>query len=310
MKRVLTAAILIPLVILALFRAPLWLFTLLVLGVALLAAREYFDIAEKTGFRPFKAIGYLLLISEFAVLILFSFYRDSHLNVRDVGLLMGFGLFALFLVPLAVPFILLAAGMRRDPLSQMLPDAATSFLVYPYIGATLVCLPLLQIFPGGATYLLFLLLIVWAGDIAALYIGRAIGDRKLAPRVSPGKTREGATASIFAACGVGLLLFHFLNAVQHSLTKAHLADSLTSVLDPATRVPPAWKVLFFAICINVAAQLGDLVESALKRGAGLKDSGHLLPGHGGMLDRIDALLFALPVGLIFYIAGGMIRYFS
>lgn len=310
MKRVLTAVILIPIVIVVLFRAPLWLFTLLVLGVALLAAREYFDIAEKTGFRPFRAIGYLLLMSEFGVLAVFSFYRDSHLEVRDVGLLMGFGLFALFLIPLAVPFILLTVGMRRDPLSQMLPDAATSFLVYPYIGASLVCLPLLQVFPGGATYLLFSMLIVWAGDIAALYIGRAIGNRKLAPRVSPGKTREGATASIFAACGVGLLLFHFLHGVQHFLTKAHLADVSVSVFDPSTRVPQPWKVLIFAVCINVAAQLGDLVESALKRGAGLKDSGDLLPGHGGILDRIDALLFALPVALIFYIAGGMIRYFS
>ena len=164
MKRVLTAVVLIPLVILALFKAPLWLFTLLVLGVALLAAREYFDIAEATGFRIFRALGYLFLTAEFGILIFFSAYRDAHLEVRSFGLVMGFGLFVLILIPLSAPFTLMVAGMRRDPLSQMLPDAAASFMAYPYIGATLVCLPLLRILPGSAMYLLFLMLIVWAGD--------------------------------------------------------------------------------------------------------------------------------------------------
>jgi phosphatidate cytidylyltransferase len=78
---------------------------------------------------------------------------------------------------------------------------------------------------------------------------------------------------------------------------------------PAFELAPVWFVALFAGCVNVAAQLGDLVESALKRGAGVKDSGTLLPGHGGVLDRIDALLFALPIGLLFYFCG-MSRYFA
>ncbi len=315
MKRVLTAVILIPIVVLALFKAPLWLFTLLVLGVALLAAREYFDIAEATGFRPFRVLGYLFLISEFAILMFFSAYKDSHLQVKDFGLFMGFGLFVLFLIPLLAPFTLMVAGMSRDPLSQLLPDAAVSFMVYPYIGATMICLPLLRIFPGSATYLLFLMLMVWAGDIAALYVGRTLGTRKLAPRISPGKTWAGTTASVLGAIGIGLLLFHFANPIHNGLARAHLLGPSGSVLDSPfvsdSNMPlaPVWQVLAFAICINIAAQLGDLVESALKRGAGLKDSGGLLPGHGGVLDRIDALLFALPVGLIFFVVD-LGRYFN
>ena len=315
MKRVLTAVILIPIVVLALFKAPLWLFSLLVLGVALLAAREYFDIAEASGFRPMRDLGYALLVCEFAIFIFFSIYKDSHIEVREFGVLMGFGLFLVFLLPLASPFLFLTTGLRRDPLSQTLPDAAVSFMVYPYIGATTVCLPLLRLFPNGAVYLLFTMLTVWAGDIAGLYIGRAVGERKVAPRISPGKTREGCAASLFGAIIVASLLFHFANSIQHLLAQTHLISSSGSVLSSPSvgglnpRVAPFWRVLLFAICINLAAQLGDLVESALKRGAGVKDSGSLLPGHGGVLDRIDALLFALPVGLIFYVAG-MGRYFS
>ncbi len=198
MKRVLTAVILIPIVVVALFRAPLWLFTLLVLGVALLAAREYFDIAEKTGFRPMRAVGYLFLIGEFGTFLICSIYVDLLAYVKPFNFMMGFGIVALVLIPLASPFAFLVWGMSRDPLSQTLPDASVSFTVYPYIGATLICLPLLRAFPRSATFVLFLMLIVWAGDIAALYVGRAIGEHKLAPRISPGKTREGGAASYSA----------------------------------------------------------------------------------------------------------------
>ena len=314
MKRVLTAAVLIPLVILALFRAPVWLFTLLVLGVALLAAREYFDIAEKTGFKPFDAIGYLFLACEFGFVVFLSVYMERHFEVTQFGMLMGFGLTAVFLLPLAAPFLLLIGGMKRAQLSGILPDAGITFLLYPYIGGALVCLPLLRFFPNGATYLLFLMLLVWCGDIAAYYVGRAIGKHKLAPRISPGKSWEGSIASVVGAVIVGILLFRFVNPITEAFRSTHLlmqSSFRSSVLEATGRlpVPPIWFVALFAICVNVAAQLGDLVESALKRGAGMKDSGMLLPGHGGVLDRIDALLFALPVGLLFYFLG-MSRYFE
>jgi phosphatidate cytidylyltransferase len=317
-KRVLTAVILIPLVVLALFRAPLWLFTLLVLGVALLAAKEYFDIAEKTGHKPARFLGYLFLLLLFLLVgCLLGTADIDNRRTFDTGdtvvavLLWGVPLFALI-----TPLLLLLQSLDREPLSKSLADAAVSYLVLPYVGFTLILLPTLSVTWNGPLYLLYLMLLVWCGDIAAYYVGRAIGKHKLAPRISPGKTWEGAIASVIGAVIVGTLLFHFINPIAAAFRNLHLLASPTVKfgppipnLSPTLPLAPIWFVTVFAICVNVAAQLGDLVESALKRGAGMKDSGTLLPGHGGVLDRIDALLFALPVGLLFY-AFGMSRYFE
>ncbi|MFI5117205.1 MAG: phosphatidate cytidylyltransferase [Terriglobales bacterium] len=313
MKRVLTAVILIPLVVLALFKAPLWLFTLLVLGVALLAAREYFDIASATGFKPFRALGYLFLLCLFVACAGFLNNVDGSQVpipvVEDFGVAAGLGL-------LASPFLFMIGGLRREPLSAALGDSCASFFVIPYVGLTLSGLPILRSYENGAIFILFVMLMVWAGDTAAFYVGRALGKHKLAPRVSPGKSWEGAIASVLGAVGVGMLLFHYINPIASALRSTHLLSVPSSWyvrptpdVRPLFVLAPLWFVALFAMCVNVAAQLGDLVESALKRGAGVKDSGTLLPGHGGVLDRIDALLFALPIGLIFYIAG-MSRYFS
>ena len=313
MKRVLTALVLIPIVVLALFKAPIWLFTLLVFGVAVLAAREYLNLAEATGLRPLRGWCYWIL----ACLFYFILWQVAK-EVWPYGKPMAAG-FALrsvaMLVVVASPFLLMAAGMRRDPLSQALPDAAVSFLLLPYVGLTLVCMPILRAFPLGAMALLYLMLVVWAGDIAAYYVGRAIGRHKLAPRISPGKTWEGTIASVLGAVLVAFLLFHFMPAIYLFLGRVRLVALPESALFGEINVPPQftpaplWAVLLFGFCINIAAQLGDLVESAIKRGAGSKDSGTLLPGHGGVLDRIDALLFALPMGQLFFFSG-MILYFQ
>jgi len=127
--------------------------------------------------------------------------------------------------------------------------------------------------------LFFALALNWAGDSAAFYVGRKFGRHKLAPVISPKKSWEGACASVAAS-----LLFGFLYL-------GYLMPRL-----------PGWQIAVMAVCGNIAGQLGDLVESAIKRGAGVKDSGHLLPGHGGMLDRVDSSLFALPVVYAIYLA--------
>jgi phosphatidate cytidylyltransferase len=311
-KRVATAAVLIPIVILALFKAPLSLFTVLVFGVALLAAHEYFGIVKAQGFRPFAVAGYVFFALSFGTLYWVAHFAsfDYVDGAGGLALILMLGLLGgVALISVIAALILLLGGLTRDPLSSALPDSAVTFMALPYLAFTLGLLPLLRAPSSGALYVLYLMLLVWCGDIAAYYVGRAIGKHKLAPRVSPGKTWEGAIASVLGAVVVGLLLFHFIAPVANALRGIHLLAPSNAEVHQIATTAPIWIVVLFAICVNVSAQLGDLVESALKRGAGVKDSGTLLPGHGGVLDRIDALLFALPVGFIFYLAA-MGRYFS
>jgi phosphatidate cytidylyltransferase len=312
-KRVLTAVILIPIVVLALFKAPLWLFTLLVLGVALLAAKEYFDIAEATGFRPFRKLSYLLLVCIFLVSFVGGkMLADVHQPQLSVSLNSASSI-ALLLVVFS-PFLLLVAGMTRDNLSQALPDSASSFLALPYVGASLASMVVIRSASNGALFLLVLMILIWFGDIAAFYVGRAIGRHKLAPAISPGKSWEGAVASGVGVIVLSVVALRYLEAVYNLLNGIHLISGIgETVLNVGpthlSRPVPIAVAIVFAVCINVSAQLGDLAESMLKRGGGVKDSGTLLPGHGGVLDRIDALLFAAPVGWLFYftILGGYFR---
>ena len=121
----------------------------------------------------------------------------------------------------------------------------------------------------GPLLLLFTVVFVWAGDTAAYFVGRAFGRWKLAPHLSPGKTWEGAAANLLGALFTASIFGHWI------------------------KIPPV-HLLLMAAAGSIAGQIGDLFESAWKRSAGAKDSGTLLPGHGGMLDRIDALILAAP----------------
>jgi phosphatidate cytidylyltransferase len=146
-----------------------------------------------------------------------------------------------------------------------------------------VTIPLIWAQEHGPSLLLLLFCVVWAGDTVALYVGRSLGRHRLAPKLSPGKTWEGSLGSVAGSLLVTVLLILLAEWMgRHSLAGLSYDGSWTH-----------WLVL--AVVLNVAAQVGDLVESALKRGANVKDSGSLLPGHGGVLDRIDALLLAAPV---------------
>lgn len=263
MKRVLTALILIPLVLLLIFKAPFWLITPVVGTIAELALWEYLTLADATGAKTPRIAAVLCV----ALLFLFTFRRPE------------------FIAPLlgAIALALLIVSAFRSPLQRVLPDAAYSVFGVLYIGFSLTTLPLLWAQDNGPALLVFLLFVVWAGDIAALYVGRTWGRKKLAPAISPGKSWEGSAASMAGSVIIAGLLLWLSAALQ--------ARGIPDLSYPGT--VSHWLIL--AAILNVAAQVGDLVESALKRGAGVKDSGSLLPGHGGVLDRIDALLIAAPV---------------
>ena len=169
----------------------------------------------------------------------------------------------------------------------------TSVFAFAYIALPLGFLVQVRQQWSGAFLLLYLLLLVWAGDVFAYFVGRSLGRHLMSPRISPKKTWEGAVASLLASLGVGMLLYNYALPISTALLSAHLIQRRDGFF--ALQKPPLGLTLVLSAAINVAAQLGDLVESLIKRGAGVKDSGTLLPGHGGMLDRIDALLFAAPV---------------
>ena len=191
------------------------------------------------------------------------------------------GLVILFLPEFILPGVSILAvcafvtSLRHDNLRDVLPQVACAFL-----GAFYTFAPwrfAIDLRASSVHLLFFALALNWVGDSVAYYIGRKFGKHKLAPVVSPGKSWEGAIASVCGAVLFGVLyLGHFVASI------------------------PWWQVALIAAVASVAGQLGDLAESAMKRGAGVKDSGNLLPGHGGMLDRVDSSLFALPVVYILY----------
>ena len=138
-------------------------------------------------------------------------------------------------VTLLGPLVLLLVSLRREPLSRALPDAAVSYMLLPYVGFTLGLLPVLQSAWNGALYVLYLMLLVWCGDIAAYYVGRAMGKHKLAPRISPGKSWEGAVASVVCAVLVGWLLFHFILPIAGTLRSIRLLDTCLLYTSPSPR---------------------------------------------------------------------------
>jgi phosphatidate cytidylyltransferase len=304
MKRVVTAVLLVPIVLIVVLRAPDLLFALLLAVVALLAQREFYNLARPSApdthgggappsriAEPYRVLGG---IAGFLMIVAFTVAPDFVALPGGAGAL---------LATAWAPLLLLVVVLLLRALSGPLPQSLTAFSVtlagvfYPVL--LLALLGDIRRAEYGRWWIIFLLVTVWVGDTAAYYVGRSLGRHRMAPNVSPKKTWEGAAASLLASGLLGGCLIHWAAACTSAAAAIHLASS------PIEATGAFGSGLLLAIVINVFAQLGDLVESALKRGAGVKDSGMLLPGHGGILDRVDALLLAAPVlwYLLIYRAG-------
>jgi phosphatidate cytidylyltransferase len=265
MKRILTAIVLIAFVAALIFFGKLWMVTVVAALVAGLAAIE---------FRGFAAAGGCPIPLWWTISALSLFFLATFFRPLDTITVVAF-----------VTLVLFAVAAFRTSLEHVLWQTAVGLLMLVYIAYPLTILPQILNEENGTALLLFLFVCVWSGDIAALYVGKRFGRRKFAPRLSPNKTWEGAFASVIASCLFGMcliLLGDWFTQQNSSFTRLHTTE-------------PWWVFLILAAVLNAAAQFGDLLESALKRGAGVKDSGSMLPGHGGILDRIDALLVAAPV---------------
>ena len=286
LKRVGTAVVLIPIVLGLILWAPIPVLAGVAALVALLAIREFLKLSEAYQVRPFREATYIFVALYFVLLAIAAGNEKPLLSTAVF--VYGTGLAAAL-----APFVFLSIGMRRVVLRDALPAAAISTVAFTYIALPLGFLVQLRQQWAGAFYVFYLLLIVWAGDIFAYFVGRLVGRHRMSPRISPKKTWEGAAASIMASVLVGTLVFNHARAISQFFLQLHLIQPRDGMF--SQQAEPLVTTIVLSALVNIAAQLGDLVESLVKRGAEVKDSGALLPGHGGMLDRIDALLFAVPI---------------
>jgi phosphatidate cytidylyltransferase len=277
-KRVATAVVLIPAVLALVFAAATPWLAVAVAAVMWLALFEFFALGETIGHRAYKfwtatCAGLLVFVQYLAALDYehalgngLSIHRTIARfltpapNVTDV----------LFIFLMGIAVLTLAT---KRPLVETLPAAGISSSSLVFVALPLTYAIRIHAISQVGSYLLFFsLVITWVGDSAAYFVGRAVGRHHFAPHLSPKKTWEGAVASFAGSLLVGLAVNYW----------GHLNIQTIHVLG-------------MAAAGNVAGQMGDLLESAYKRSAGVKDSGSLLPGHGGVLDRIDALILTFPV---------------
>ena len=281
-KRVATAAVLIPLAVGLVLWGSTALVALATALVILLALFEYFALGEAIGHRAYR-----FWTATCALVLVYVQWRAVSIPTYPLsGGLVAYrenGWFAAELLSAEAAFFLFVLGIAmltlwtKRPLVEALPAAGISAS-----GLILVAFPLTfavrlhGLGREGPALLLFAMVIIWVGDSVAYFVGRSIGKHPLAPHLSPKKTWEGTVASFLGSLIVALVFSRFM------------------------RVPLA-HLLGMAAVGNVAGQVGDLLESAYKRSAGIKDSGSILPGHGGVLDRIDALILAIPVVWYYWI---------
>jgi phosphatidate cytidylyltransferase len=273
-KRVAVAAVGIPIALVVLYLGG-WVMAVVLAAIAAAAAAELYRIARQRGVEPFPVSGCALA----TVPVL------STVLAPDSRTAMAWS----WLIVLAMSLYFATAALFRRGVGRF-PFAALSVTVFGalFTGGTLACAMFLRTMPVmpdepaahrwvGSAFVLFPMALTWTNDTAAFFGGRAFGRRKLMPSVSPGKTVAGAVAGVLGTVAAGAVYAHFVFRGWLGVPISAAAGALAGLV------------------VSPVAQLGDLVESLLKREAGVKDSGVLLPGHGGVLDRFDSLFFTFPV---------------
>ena len=273
LRRTLTAAVLIPIVVILIWFGPPLAVAGVAALVAIIALHEFFELANRQG-----AAGLQKWTMACAAALFYAQYSLGLIETKNLNgaiLLINGGegrSLSLEAVLLIFVFGMVAIGLfTRRPLHEVLPAVSASaagllFVVYPF--SYLVRLN--EMGDNGKRLTLFTLGFVWAGDMLAYFVGRSLGRVPMAPALSPKKTWEGALGNLFGSLLVAVAFARWLQIEVVSL-------------------------MMVAALGNIAGQAGDLMESAFKRGASVKDSSSLLPGHGGMYDRIDSLILAAPV---------------
>jgi len=269
-KRLLVAIVLIPVVLACVWAGGAALVTMLAI-VSGLAAREFFGLAEARGARPLQVLG-----SACAALV------PVLVHARHLGLWVPSVSQVALVVPLLLAVVLFARGSTGHPMASL--GATLTGIVYT--GGMLSFIHALRYHDyvvdarGGLALVLLPVVVTWCNDSGAFVAGRAWGRARLMPSVSPAKTWAGAYGAVVASVLATWVL-------------------ATYVLPPMAHVTlRPLGIVVVGVVLSVAAQVGDLAESMFKREAGVKDSSRLIPGHGGMLDRVDSLLFTLPVGYV------------
>lgn len=246
----------IPVALFLILEARADLFVAALAIVILLAMLEYFTIVKIDKFSPVAAV---LLFSS----IMYPFIVSGYIEIEGLNIFL-----LLFLL-----FALMAVASKKD-LKASLDDSAYSFMGFIYVTYMLSYAVLFKNGSMGPWLLLLICLIVWSNDIFAYYTGRLIGKTKMSPRVSPNKTIEGLVGGLIGGVVVAFVFNYFYEDIDFKNI----------------------ELIVLALIIGLAGVFGDLFESLLKRAGDVKDSGTIIPGHGGVLDRIDSLIFAIPVG--------------
>lgn len=273
LRRILTAVVLIPIVVALVWWGPPLLLAGVAAIVAIVALHEFFTLGERVSMHGFRNWTMLcaagLFYAQYAAgMVETHSLGGGDLLIRDAER----GAVSLELVFLIFLFGAVSIGLAtRRPLHDVLPAIGISAAGLLFIAFPLSYLVRInEIERDGRQLVLFTLCLIWAGDMLAYFVGRSLGRMPMAPALSPKKTWEGAIANVIASLLVAVFFAKWMQVETTSL-------------------------LVVAGLANIAGQMGDLIESAYKRGAVVKDSGSLLPGHGGMLDRVDSLILAAPV---------------